>query len=64
MGLMATMAAAEGEDEDDEVGDRPRRGMEARGDSKGDGGVRGGSCGSEYDVVIVFYCLGSPATQE
>lgn len=64
---MAAIAAAEGEDDDDKVGDRPRLGMEARGDSKGDGGVRGGSCGGEYDMVIVsyiFYCLGSPATQE
>ena len=53
MGLVAATVAAEGEDAD-EVEDRPRRGTEALGESKGSGSVRGGSCGGECGMVIAL----------
>lgn len=52
MGLVGATVAAEGDA--DEVEDTPRRGTEARGESKGSGSVRGGSCGGECSMVIAL----------
>ena len=54
IGLVAATVAAEGGHEDDEVEGRLRRGTDARGESKGDGSVRGASFGSECGMVMAL----------